>query len=147
LLSWALLVVESAASLAASVAVAEQTMTGRLIAAWPSFSLIAAYELPMRQVRRAADGAASGGRHGGHQDRRKRREPAPPAKQVTSGTVLPKRRKPGRNVQLEVWRWARDNRAEDGSLPSGRDIGSRYGRHEQWGWMVKRSGMAGELGT
>ena len=54
MLPWALLVVESAASLAASVAVAEQTMTGRLIAAWPSFSLIAAYELLMRQVRRAA---------------------------------------------------------------------------------------------
>jgi hypothetical protein len=59
LLPWALLVVGSAASLAANVAVAEPTMTGRLIGAWPSFSLIAAYELLMRQVRR-------GGRHGGH---------------------------------------------------------------------------------
>ncbi len=57
---WALLVAGSAASLAANVAVAEPTMTGRVIAAWPSFSLIAAYELLMRQVRRAADAAASG---------------------------------------------------------------------------------------
>jgi hypothetical protein len=51
---WALLVAGSAASLAANVAVAEPTMIGRVIAAWPSFSLIAAYELLMRQVRAAA---------------------------------------------------------------------------------------------
>src|SRR6266513_6298651 len=54
-LPWALLVAGSAASLAANVAVAEPTATGRVIAAWPSFSLIAAYELLMRQVRRAAE--------------------------------------------------------------------------------------------
>jgi hypothetical protein len=38
----------------AGVAVAEPTMTGRAIAAWSSFSLIAAYELLMRQVHSAA---------------------------------------------------------------------------------------------
>jgi len=58
-LPWALLVVGSTASLAANVAVAEPTATGRVIAAWPSFALIAAYELLMRQVRRSA---ASGGK-------------------------------------------------------------------------------------
>jgi hypothetical protein len=26
-------------------------------------------------------------------------------------------------------------------------MGSQHGRHERWGRMVKRSGMAGELGT
>ena len=51
LLPWALLVVGSVASLAANVAVAEPSVTGRVIAAWPSFALIAAYELLMRQVR------------------------------------------------------------------------------------------------
>jgi hypothetical protein len=56
-LPWALLVAGSAASLAANVAVAEPTLTGRMIAAWPSFSLIAAYELLMRQVRCAAETA------------------------------------------------------------------------------------------
>lgn len=40
-----LLVVGSVASLAANVAVAEPTATGRVIAAWPSFALIASYEL------------------------------------------------------------------------------------------------------
>jgi hypothetical protein len=48
LLPWALLVVGSAASLAANVAVAEPTATGRVIAAWPSFSLIAGYGAPSR---------------------------------------------------------------------------------------------------
>ena len=42
------------ASLAANVAVAEPTATGRVYAAWPSFALIAAYELLMRQVLRSA---------------------------------------------------------------------------------------------
>ena len=53
-LPWALLVVGSVASLTANVAVAEPTATGRVIAAWPSFALIGAYEMLMRQVRRSA---------------------------------------------------------------------------------------------
>jgi len=53
LLPWLLLVIGSVASLAANVAVAEPTATGRVIAAWPSFALIGSYELLMRQVRRA----------------------------------------------------------------------------------------------
>jgi hypothetical protein len=52
LLPWVLLVIGSVASLAANVAVAEPALTGRMIAAWPSFALIGSYEL--RQVRRAA---------------------------------------------------------------------------------------------
>jgi Protein of unknown function (DUF2637) len=51
ILPWALLMTGSAASLAANVAVAEPTWCGRVIAAWPSFALIGAYELLMRQVR------------------------------------------------------------------------------------------------
>jgi Protein of unknown function (DUF2637) len=42
-LPWALLVIGSTASLPANVAAAESTVTGRVIAAWPSFALIAAY--------------------------------------------------------------------------------------------------------
>src|SRR5215470_2655506 len=52
----ALLVAGSAASLAANVAVAQPTAAGRVIAAWPSFALIGAYELLMRQVPRNAAG-------------------------------------------------------------------------------------------
>jgi hypothetical protein len=41
------------ASLAANVAVVEPTLTGRLIAAWPSFALTASWERLIRQC--AAD--------------------------------------------------------------------------------------------
>jgi hypothetical protein len=54
LLPWALLVIGSTASLAANVAVAEPSLVGRLIAAWPSCALIGSYELLMRQVRHAS---------------------------------------------------------------------------------------------
>src|SRR5690349_1082989 len=53
-LPWALLVAGSMASLAANVAVAEPSMTGRVIAAWPSFALTASWELLTRQVRSSA---------------------------------------------------------------------------------------------
>jgi hypothetical protein len=136
-LPWALLVAGSAASLAANVAVAEPTATGRVIAA---------YELLMRQVRRVTESPAS------KQLARRSRGPAKAAiasvsERISTSTVTPDGRTAGRDVQREAWRWAQDNRAEDGSLPSGRDIGSRYGRHERWGRMVKRSGLSGEIGT
>lgn len=54
LLPWTLLVLGSAASLAANVAVAEPSLVGRLIAAWPSCALIGSYELLMRQIRHTA---------------------------------------------------------------------------------------------
>jgi hypothetical protein len=41
----------SVASLAANVAVVEPILTGRVIAAWPSFALTASWELLIRQVR------------------------------------------------------------------------------------------------
>src|SRR5579863_3071911 len=55
-LPWALLVAGSIASLAANVAVAEPTLIGRVIAAWPSFALTASFELLTRQVRRGVAG-------------------------------------------------------------------------------------------
>ena len=147
-LPWALLVAGSAASLAANVAVAEPTVTGRVIAAWPSFSLIAAYELLMRQVRRAAETAGSG-RHlaKSHGSAVAGATASARESATTTGTGTSRDRSAGSDMRLAAWRWAQDNRAEDGSLPSGRDIGARYGRHERWGRLVKRSGLAGELGT
>lgn len=47
MLPWALLVIGSVASLVADIAVAEPTLGGRVIAAWPSFALTASYELLM----------------------------------------------------------------------------------------------------
>lgn len=53
-LPWALLVLGSAASLSANVAVAEPSAVGRVIAAWPSAALIGSYELLMGQIRQAS---------------------------------------------------------------------------------------------
>src|SRR5215471_4720933 len=64
MLPWALLVAGSVASLAANVAVAEPSLIGRVIAAWPSFALTASFELLTRQVRRGAAGQVA------HHDRR-----------------------------------------------------------------------------
>jgi hypothetical protein len=57
----ALLVAGSTASLAANVAVAEPTLIGRVIAAWPSFALTASYEMLTRQVRQSSARAGSPG--------------------------------------------------------------------------------------
>jgi hypothetical protein len=154
-LPWALLVAGSVASLAANVAVAQSTATGRVIAAWPSFALIAAYELLMRQVRRSAAVSAK--------PQRTRPSPRLPRLDGRVETAQHLRRHPsvpsqrshrsggqgggGRDLQRQAWQWALANRAEDGSLPSGREIARQYGRHERWGRLVKRSGTAGELTT
>lgn len=69
-LPWALLVLGSAASLAANVAVAEPSAVGRVIAAWPSAALIGSYELLMRQVRQAST------RNVSEQDSRSHESPA-----------------------------------------------------------------------
>jgi hypothetical protein len=145
-LPWALLVAGSAASLAANVAVAEPTMTGRVIAAWPSFSLIAAYELLMRQVRRAAETTTV--------DRPGRATARPAGATVPTLDCKPARPAgrthralAGRSLQGDAWLWAQEHKAEDGSLPSGADIARQYGRHERGGRLVKRSGLAGELTT
>jgi len=106
----------------------------------------------MRQVRRSA--AASG-----------KAQHFKPGPQISSpedrGELQPLRRQPsgprwhidgsggqggpGRDLRQQAWQWALANRAGDGSLPSGREIASQYGRHERWGRLVKRSGAAGEL--
>jgi Protein of unknown function (DUF2637) len=152
-LPWALLAVGSVASLAANVAVAEPTATGRVIAAWPSFALIAAYELLMRQVRLSAAGSGrarlrkprpqtSRTQAPGENARRPRQHPSAPGVHSAG---------PGsqggasRDLRRQTWQWALVHRAGDGWLPSGREIARQYGRHERWGRLVKRAGSAGEL--
>lgn len=151
ILPWALLIVGSVASLAANVAVAEPTATGRMIAAWPSFALIAAYELLMRQVRcNAAVGstpkhtkrAPQISRPEGHNERAQLLRPLEPHCGSTRGQAGS-----GRELRRQAWQWALANQADDGSLPTGREIAQQYGRHERWGRLVKRAGAAGELAT
>jgi hypothetical protein len=155
LLPWALLVVGSVASLAANVAVAEPTATGRVIAAWPSFALIAAYELLMRQVRRNATasrrpslrklGPRTSRREGlvGYVPRPRHRSSGP----GPHGGASAGRGSASGDLRRQAWQWALANRTDEGSLPSGREIALQYGRHERWGRLVKRSGAAGEFVT
>jgi hypothetical protein len=140
-LPWALLVVGSLASLSANVAVAEPTATGRVVAAWPSFALIAAYEMLMRQVRHNATGPGQPV-EGGEMPRDRHaacihRTPSSDIVYTGQGTI-------GRDLQRRAWQWAQSNRARDGSLPSGKAIADEFDRRERWGRLVKRSGLAGD---
>lgn len=141
MLPWALLIAGSVASLAANVAVAEPTITGRVIAAWPSFALIGSYEMLMHQVRRTASWTfGSGAESSWHSQRN---DP------IAAGRQTRARRRNGQaageDLRRQAWHWAVANRAANGSLPSGKVIASRYGRHERWGRLVKSAGAAGEF--
>jgi Protein of unknown function (DUF2637) len=152
LLPWALLATGSVASLAANVAVAEPTATGRVIAAWPSFALIGSYELLMRQIRSTSGSIRANKSADRH--RRAARDPNRTGPQssvsaqhrsVPNGPIL--RASGGWELQQRAWQWARANRASDGSLPSGKAIARRYGRQERWGRLVKQTGLAGAYAT
>jgi hypothetical protein len=153
LLPWALLAAGSTASLAANVAVAQPAAVGRVIAAWPSFALIGAYELLMRQVRHSAVGGGNpqhakpvpriSGRRDGSRALPGPRQPSP----RTTERVRAGRGGAGRELQQEAWRWALAHRAGDGALPSGGEIARHDGRHERWGRRVKHAGTAGEFNT
>ncbi|MGH2384695.1 MAG: DUF2637 domain-containing protein, partial [Candidatus Limnocylindria bacterium] len=212
LLPWTLLVLGSAASLAANVAVAEPSVVGRLIAAWASCALIGAYELLMRQIRRTAvmktgrDNAVPGvtldaahrtpeaahrisaATHRGSEDSHKgpRLAPAPSEESLRRPTARRKtsekshsgrafdlirsagssqergaadgaavQRSPSSraegtgdvDIQRRAWRWAVANRTPEGDLPPGKAIGSRFGRSERWGRLVKQAGRTGRLDT
>jgi hypothetical protein len=148
-LPWALLVAGSVASLAANVAVAEPTLIGRVIAAWPSFALTASYELLTRQVRRSLSIPAGSP---GRQPRRTRPAaaaiPAPTAelRLVRLPELGTGNRTPAADLQRRAWQWALAHRAKDGSLPSGSAIAAAHGRHERWGRLVKEAGQAGTFG-
>jgi len=103
---WVLLVAESVASLAANVAVAEPTVTGRVIAVWPSFALIAAYELLMRQVRYAAEAGKSwqrASRPSTGASVARTLEGVPAHRRHASDPGTSSRREIGRDLQLRVW--------------------------------------------
>jgi hypothetical protein len=143
-LPWVLLTAGSVASLAANVAVAESTVTGRVIAAWPSFALIGSYELLMRQIRAAA----------GRTPSRQRPAASPGASAAASPrTALGRRtavRRPGdvdHGLMRQAWEWALAHRGDDGSLPTGTAIADQFGRHERWGRLVKQYGSGRHVGA
>jgi len=145
-LPWTLLVAGSIASLAANVAVAEPTLIGRIIAAWPSFALTASYELLTRQVRRSA---ADMGIQGQRARQPQRRRPARARRQPAGGLTLVSQQRDGSgqrassDLARQAWHWALAHRGEHGALPSGRAIARAHGRKERWGRLVKRAGLAG----
>jgi hypothetical protein len=143
-LPWALLVAGSAASLAANVAVAEPSVTGRLIAAWPSFALIASYELLMRQIR-ATTAVASPHRPTVHVPAVTQEPQIRPA--VTEPAEQEGERASGRSLRQDALAWALAHRGEDGRLPSGKAIADQFGRHERWGRLVKQHGDNAEPAT
>jgi hypothetical protein len=135
-LPWVLLVVGSLASLAANVAVADPTLIARVIAAWPSFALIGAYEMLMGQVRqgRAAQAVDE-------------EEPTPPPGASPVGETDQGGRAPKRPQELHwlAWRWAQDDCRPDGRLPSGKAIAAEFARSDRWGRWIKRAGCAGRF--
>jgi hypothetical protein len=121
----------SVASLAANVAVAEPTLTGRVIAVWPSFALTASWELLTRQVRNSAPVGDSQAREVGHGQGSAAGLTLPDA---VSGPRSGDGSAPPRELQRQAWRWALANRASDGTLPAGSEIARQYGRRERlWG--------------
>jgi hypothetical protein len=158
-LPWALLIIGALASLAANIAVAEPTVIGRVIAAWPSFALTCSYELLMRQIRRSAATRALPGA---------RQHPAelagPQTEELASPRSVPRRQgaspvavsasdsrpKAGvadgsRVLQRRAWQWALANRRPDGSLPTGTEVAREFQRSQRWGRLVKNIGRAGQL--
>lgn len=148
-LPWALLVFGSVASLAANVAVAEPTLIGRVIAAWPSFALTASFELLTRQVRRRAP-REHASRAVASRPRRATsaaaRSTAPKLRVVSTLKADQERQRPASDLRRQTWQWALDNRSADGALPSGDQIARAHGRQERWGRLVKNAGLAGILG-
>jgi hypothetical protein len=151
LLPWTLLVISGLANLGANVAVAEPTLVGRVIAAWPSFALIGAYEMLMSQIRRSAAhragdryAAQEAGHAGTDADTRDDQErggdlqnEAGPAADRNGGC---------RSLQRSAWRWALENRAPDGALPSGVAIARAFSRSPRWGRLVKNAGARRRTG-
>jgi hypothetical protein len=156
-LPWTLLIIGAAASLAANIAVAEPTLLGRVIAAWPSFALTASYELLMRQVRYAAHRAAALAA-----DEAEVPMPAECTAPADAAVQLPVLSQEGpepaaavgdrprcmrQAVQRRAWQWALANRRPDGSLPAGAEVARQFGRSDRWGRLVTCLGRAGQLAS
>ncbi|MFI6325063.1 DUF2637 domain-containing protein [Nonomuraea sp. NPDC050556] len=142
-LAWTLLIVGSLASLGANVAVAEPSVIGRIIAAWPSAALIGSYELLMAQVRRVSTEPVP--------EKPQTESAAPDAEPVEDLEQPggPPRQRGHAVVDLHrsAWQWAQSNRLPDGALPPGKTIASQFERSARWGRWIKKAGLAGELGS
>lgn len=156
LLPWTLLILGSIASLAANVAVADPTMWSRIIHAWPSFALIGAYELLMREFRTTARSVRTAYAGGQQNTASAAPEHAGDLEPVTGGAetglrvVSPGSDKEASEVlspfQARAWEWAEEQEKETGELPTGKEIADRFGRKERWGRLVKKRGIQARCG-
>ncbi|GAA3645769.1 hypothetical protein GCM10022224_005570 [Nonomuraea antimicrobica] len=141
LLPWTLLIVSSLAGIGANVAVAEPTLIARLTAGWPSLALIGAYEMMMCQIRQSASLTDQGDQAGGDLPEQKDRPDqwchASPPIILGHGE---------RALQRTAWKRAVTEADENGTLPTGMKIARQFERSSRWGRMVKKAGLAGELG-
>lgn len=141
---------------------ADPTLWSRVIHAWPSFALMGAYELSMREFRidahgvrtanaddeqtvRTADVGPSTASEPTAQDTVEDppgpRDDNRPRLHVVEATVNSRSAATGTadlpelvpQIQMEAWRWALANRGEDGSLPTGREIAACFDHKERWG--------------
>ncbi|MFF3669832.1 hypothetical protein [Microtetraspora malaysiensis] len=139
----------SLASPGANVAVADPSLIGRIIAAWPSVALIGSYELLMSQIRqttrgraRAQDMPTSRTERGIHADIGPTEQQEG---QEEDADFAAEHSRNGRALQRAAWRWAQQNWRADGDLPSGVAIARAFARSPRWGRLVKSVGLAGEL--
>ncbi|GAA4199745.1 DUF2637 domain-containing protein [Microbispora amethystogenes] len=126
-LPWTLLVVGSLASVAANVAVAEPSLIGRAVAAWPAFAMIGGLEMAFRLVRQSVT-----------------RRLFPEELTAVSAPVSADGKR-GRTLQQEAWQWALQNRRPDGTLPRSIDLARQFHRSPRWARLVKSSGLNGTL--
>ncbi len=156
-LPWALLIIGSAASLAANVAVADPTVWSRIIHAWPSFALIGAYELLMREFRSSAQCVRTAfaddeqdltGTYGPADSAAREDERFAGLRAVEDADrTRTTRAEPLTPFQDQAWRWAVDQEREVGVLPTGAQIAECFGRKERWGRLVKERGLRQRKGA
>ncbi|WP_310740226.1 DUF2637 domain-containing protein [Microbispora sp. H10885] len=133
-LPWTLLVVGSLASVVANVAVAEPSIVGRAVAAWPAFAMIGGLEMAFRLVRQSVARRLSP------------EEPTAIPEPVSGDDALQAGGRPrGRSLQQEAWQWALRNRRTDGTLPRSVDLARQFHRSPRWARLVKSSGLKGTL--
>ncbi|WP_425563933.1 DUF2637 domain-containing protein [Nonomuraea longicatena] len=140
LLAWVMLLVGSLASLGANIAVAEPSLIGRVIAAWPSAALIGSYELLMSQIRQASATKRDVARDWVPADRELYGADGHDlsAEVSSDGSAVV-------DLRRTAWKWAQANRLPDGTLPPGRVIAERFARSARWGRWIKRTGLEGKL--
>ncbi|MEW9532879.1 DUF2637 domain-containing protein [Microbispora sp. NPDC049125] len=133
-LPWTLLVIGSLASVAANIAVAEPSIIGRAVAAWPAFAMIGGLEMAFRLVRQSVAQRLSPGE-----------STAISASVSSDGPAHVAGGQRGRTLQREAWEWALRNRGPDGALPRSTDLARQFRRSPRWARLVKASGMNGSL--